>query len=681
MDNILTSDITKIKGVSDARKKRYNAIGIGTIGDLICHFPREYIDLTKKHSFCEELGEALGYYARVKSKNASIVRGGKMLIFTIRVEDENGAIASVKLFNTKFTYDKLVVGKSYYFYGRLTRDGSGLTLSSPQIFDEEKPCLMPIYSATASLSSKLIESHIKSILPLCQPFINEFLPREILERFSLISRWEAFSSIHCPSSKEALERARERLFFDEMFLTQVSLGYVKKKKEAQKGVKMENLSISEFISSLPFELSLGQQNAINDIIGDMSKRGYMNRLIEGDVGCGKTVVSACAMFFCAKNGYQSALMAPTEVLAVQHFQSISQMLAPFNINCVLLTGSLSQKEKALAYQKLESGEAMVCIGTHALISERLKFKSLALVVTDEQHRFGVRQRARLSEKGINPYTLVMSATPIPRTLSLIMYGDLDISIIEEMPKGRQEIDTFLINDAKRERAFGFIKKNIDAGGKAYIVCPLIDESERDALNLKSTEYYQKQILNGSFKGYKANILHGRLKSEEKDAIIDSFRNGSLELLVSTTVVEVGIDAPNATVMFIEDADRFGLSQLHQLRGRVGRGSKKSYCILMTSSKSHEALSRLRTFCQMKSGFDVALADLKLRGAGDVLGSRQHGESLVSSPIPQDAEKLLSSCNKASQLILEKQIDLSLEEKQNLRQAVNKRLEEVGESLN
>lgn len=681
MENILSWDITKIKGVSDGRKKRYNAIGISTIGDLINHYPREYIDLSSPLPLKETDGENHAYFAKVTAKNAFSVKGGRMFIFTVKIVDQFGYSAEVKLFNTKYTYDGLIYGKSYFFYGKLVPDGDKLVLSSPQVFDDNSCGLMPIYSATTSLSSKLIETHIKSILPAVIPLIKETLPKEILEKYSLPKKEDAILSIHHPMSREELENAKRRLFFEEIFFTELSLGYVKRLRQKEKGAKMEKVSIDEFISSLPFELSDGQKNAIDDIISDMADKGYMNRLVEGDVGCGKTVVSAAALYFTAKNGYQGALMAPTEVLATQHYESVSQMLAPFGVKCVLLTGSLTPKEKREAYALLESGEAKICIGTHALISEKVKFKNLALVVTDEQHRFGVRQRTLLSEKGEGCYTLVMSATPIPRTLSLIMYGDLDISIIEELPKGRQEIDTLLITESKRERAFGFIKKNMDEGGKAYIVCPLIDESEKETVSLKSTEFYEKEILDGSFKGYKAAVLHGRLKADEKDKIISDFRTGDLQLLVSTTVIEVGIDAPDACVIFIEDADRFGLSQLHQLRGRVGRGTRKSYCILMTSTHSHEAAQRLKAFSKMKSGFDVATEDLKLRGAGEVLGSRQHGSAMISAPVPSCSAEVFKVCSEAVNNIMENRFALTLDEKKALKEEVSKELEGVGESLN
>ena len=681
MDKILSSDITSIKGISDKREKLYEKLNIFTVCDLLEHFPREYKDLTSPVSIANApFGENVAILARVISKTAKIVKYGTMSIFIIKIKDKSGSLI-VKLFNTKYTADNLIIGEEYYFYGKIEGDMLSKEMNTPEIypsFTQNK--IIPKYNATKGLTSNVILSNIKEIMPKVTGKFTDTIPASIRKEYNLMDKDSAIKNIHFPKDFQSLEKAKRTLIFEELFILQLALSHIKKKNNQIKGVPIKDIPINEFFSSLPYTLSNGQIGAINDIITDMTQKNSMNRIIEGDVGCGKTIVAACAMYFAYKNGYQSVMMAPTEVLANQHYENIKKTLEPFGVKVSLLTGSLTAKEKREVYESLLSGETNICVGTHAIISKATEFKDLALVITDEQHRFGVNQRAKLSQKAENPYVLVMSATPIPRTLSLIIYGDLDISVISELPKGRQTIDTFLINNSKREGAYGFIKEALAEGKQAYIVCPLIEESETLS-DLKTVKEYADEIASKQFKGFNVDILHGKMKPAQKDEIMQRFKNGETHLLVSTTVIEVGIDVPNSVIMFIEDADRFGLSQLHQLRGRVGRGKDKSYCILMTQTKSKETILRLKNFCSTTDGFEIAMQDLALRGAGDVLGNRQHGlPTLKIADMTRDAS-VLQDAQKAAMLIVNKKICVTNQEYFNIRSHINKILNSVGEMLN
>ncbi|MEG1994469.1 MAG: ATP-dependent DNA helicase RecG, partial [Oscillospiraceae bacterium] len=588
---------------------------------------------------------------------------------------------TIKLFNTKYAADNLIIGEEYYFYGKMEGDLLAREMNSPEAFPSFiQNKIIPQYNATKGLSTNIILSNIKEIMPKAMGQFPETIPTSVQKQFGLMDKNSAIQNIHFPKNMEMLEKAERTLIFEELFILQLALSHIKNKNNKNKGVPMNDTPIDEYYSSLPYTLSDGQLSAINDIITDITKKNAMNRIIEGDVGCGKTAVAVAAMYFAYKNGYQSVLMAPTEVLATQHYENITKALAPFGVKVSLLTGSISAKEKKEVYASLVDGETNICIGTHAIISKATQFKNLALVITDEQHRFGVNQRAKLLQKGENPYVLVMSATPIPRTLSLIIYGDLDISVISELPKGRQKIDTLLIGNSKRERSYNFIKTLLSQGRQAYIVCPLIEESEKLS-GLKTVAEYAEEISHNQFKGFSVAILHGKMKPSEKEQIMQDFKVGNIQLLISTTVIEVGIDVPNAVVMFIEDADRFGLSQLHQLRGRVGRGKEKSYCILMTQTKSRDTFDRLENFCKTSDGFEIAMQDLALRGAGDVLGNRQHGLPTMKIANMARDTTLLEDAQKAAKLIIEKEIPVTNKEYFNIRSHINKILNSVGEKLN
>jgi len=482
--------------------------------------------------------------------------------------------------------------------------------------------IQPVYRLTHGLSVSMVRTNMRQALNLLHDESIETLPESIISRYGLSPLGWALENIHFPESEAASETARKRLAFDELLKLQLGMSMMKSRSRRNTAFKMdENVDYQEFERNLPFEMTGDQQKAVREIISDMCRDIPMNRLLQGDVGSGKTAVAAAACYFAAKNGVQAALMAPTEILATQHFRTLEGFLEPFGVKVCLLTGSLTAKKKAAVREQIEQGEIDVIVGTHAIIQKDVNYKSLALVITDEQHRFGVAQRAALAEKGNSPHKLVMSATPIPRTLALIIYGDLDISAITQLPKGRSPVETYAVTGKLRSRAFGFVRKKLDEGRQAYVVCPMIEDSESDLFAVKS---YAEDAANGNLKGYSTALLHGRMSAAEKDRTMKKFREGEIQVLICTTVVEVGVDVPNAAVMVIENAERFGLSQLHQLRGRVGRGQHESSCILITDNTSDECVKRMKIMSSTTDGFKISEEDLKMRGPGDFFGSAQHG---------------------------------------------------------
>jgi len=643
-----STDIRFLKGVGEKRAELLRKKGIDTVGALLRFYPRAYLDWQNitPISECHE-GENVCVRAEITSpvKTANIRRG--MTLYKFSAADDSGVI-EVTLFNRKYLAENLREGRSYLFYGKL---GYGITLrqmSSPEIMPAEYMGIEPVYAAAEGLSSKTIEKIMKNALVYTDS-MQDAIPDGIRQKNGLCDFKTALKSIHFPLERQALESAKRRLVFEELFVLQTGLLFLKRRRRALAGCTVKKNLLEEFKMTLSFKLTGAQERVINECLSDMMSPRPMNRLIQGDVGSGKTAVAAALMYISAGNGFQSALMAPTELLAEQHFKTLCKITENSGIKCALLTGSLTKKQKDEVKAGLKSGEIKVAVGTHALLTDDVEFESLGLVVTDEQHRFGVGQRGRLSSKGNNPHTLVMSATPIPRTLGLIIYGDLDISIIDEYPAGRQKIATYCVDSSYNARVYNYIKKFIAEGRQAYIVCPLVDENE--ALGIKSASEYYKELSENQFKGYTVGLLHGKMKPKDKESVMRRFAAGEIQLLISTTVIEVGIDVPNAALMVIENAERFGLSQLHQLRGRIGRGEYSSACILISDVKSGDTKRRLDVIKNNTDGFKIADEDLKLRGPGDFLGSRQHGlPDMKIADIFADRETLHSAGKEAEELL-------------------------------
>ena len=623
----LYSPVTVLQGIGPSRASQLAGLGIETLYDLIAYFPRAYEDRTRLVPICElEVDQPACFEAMViRNPQTAHIRKGLSLT-KLTVADETGKLNLV-YFNQPYAAERLHYGETYIFYGTLTGDYTRVQMQNPVFESPSAPSfvtrrIMPIYSLTAGITNNLLSKCIHQALRACLPELPDLLPRSIQQRYGLCSCQEAYAAIHEPPDPETLDRARRRLIFEEFFLFSAGLQLMRNHRGAAASEPYTDLNLDVFRGALPFSLTGAQSRAIEEIAADLSSGVPMNRLLQGDVGSGKTMVAAAAVFLALQNGRQAAFMAPTEILAEQHAKSLSKLFEPLGYGCVLLTGSTTAAEKRRVKQGLADGTIPFVVGTHALLTGDVVFRDLNLVIADEQHRFGVAQRAALSEKGRSPHLLVMSATPIPRTLALIVYGDLDVSILDELPPGRQIIDTFLVNETMRARINAFIRKHAQAGNQIYVVCPAVEESELDSL--KSAEVWAETLQKIVFPDLRVGLLHGKLKASEKERIMGQFARHELDVLVATTVIEVGVDVPNATLMVIENADRFGLSQLHQLRGRVGRGKDKSYCVLFSSNKNPETLGRLKALCKTNDGFKIAEEDLALRGPGDFFGSRQHG---------------------------------------------------------
>lgn len=672
-----STDIQFLKGVGEKRAQLYKKLHIETIGQLLHYFPRSYLDLsqTKEIADCHS-GEICVIRAMViaKGREQRIRKG--LSVFKVKISDDSGPM-NVTFFNAKYTVDTLEVGKEYLFYGKMVSGG----LNAPLIFPLDGPTrIIPIYPLTAGLTSKMVSTSVQQSLSLIDEDLPDPIPQSLRQQYSLCHLHYALSNVHLPSDPQALEIAKRRLIFEEFFTLALSLASVKSRHSAATSYCCQNHNLEPFYQSLPFTPTNAQKRAIGDLCRDMSSSVPMNRLIQGDVGSGKTLVAAAGIYAACQNGFQAAMMAPTEILARQHYDSLRKFLEPIGLQLQLLTGSMTAKEKNLAKQRIKSGEANVIIGTHALISDDVTFANLALVVTDEQHRFGVAQRAKLSSKSQNPHTLVMSATPIPRTLALMVYGDLDVSILDELPPGRQKIDTFVINSTKKKGAYNYIKDHLDRGLQAYIVCPLVENGEVDTGLINASDH-AAELAAKAFSGYRVGLLHGKMKAKEKDAVMEQFKNGEIQLLVSTTVIEVGVDVPNAVVMLIENAERFGLSQLHQLRGRVGRGKEKSTCILVSDNRQEDTLERLSMMHKTNNGFEIAEYDLKARGPGDFLGMRQHGLPQMKIADLSSDMQLLMQAQEAAQQVLAHQTIMTEEERRLLHNSVRTMLRSVGDRPN
>lgn len=626
--NNLNKEIKYVKGIGPKRANKLSKLGIFTVSDLLFYFPRQYEDRNNLRKIFElKDEEKVTIRAIVSSIETSNVRKG-LVITKVGVRDETG-FARLVFFNQEYISSTLKKGDTVFVFGKVKKTSYGIEMSSCEVEqmsnNPKSTCgIMPIYPLTYGLTNKELINIVKTVFSNEQIYIKEYLPNKIIQKYKLCSIDFAVKNIHSPTNKESLKVALYRLVFEEFLMLQLGLFLFKNGVTEKSGVKFEKeQNLVKILNSLPFKLTNAQNRALNEIIDDMNCEKVMNRLVQGDVGSGKTVVALLALANCVLNGYQGALMAPTEILAEQHFISLHETLSPFGINVGLLVGSLTKKQKENVLQKVKDNEIDILIGTHALIEDKVEFNNLGIVITDEQHRFGVRQRNKLSEKGYNPDILVMTATPIPRTLALILYGDLDISIIDELPPGRQPIETLAVYKDKREKAYNsLVRSEVQKGRQVYIVCPLVEESE--AIEAKAAVDLVEELKSEFFSDLRLGLLHGKMKPSEKDETMKKFKNKELDILVSTTVIEVGVNVPNATLMIIENAERFGLAQLHQLRGRVGRGSHKSYCILIYSSKSEVCSQRMSIMEETTDGFKISEKDLEIRGPGEFFGTRQHG---------------------------------------------------------
>ncbi len=652
---LLNDSVTEIKGIGAKKAQTLNNLGIFTVNDLIEHFPRDYEDRSRVKDIADLTENEENTFFALVSAVPENVHIRKMTVTKVKLSDSTGSVNAV-WYNQPFIKNALKKDEEYIFTGVYKRRGYQREVSSPE-FEKAGTGreilgggrIVPVYPLTSGISQKVLRSLIKTTLDVVKTQLPEFLPLEIRKKYMLCERNFAISNIHFPESDESFFIARKRLVFEELFVLQTALFILKGTVKRSGGIVFKTKGIvEESEKALGFGFTNAQKKVIKEICSDVSEGIPMNRLIQGDVGSGKTAVAMTAALMAVKSGYQAALMAPTEVLASQHYESFKEFFDKFGIKVCLLKGSLKKKEKEAVKELISTGEAKVIIGTHAIIQEDVEFKKLGLVITDEQHRFGVKQRNILSEKGINAHVMVMTATPIPRTLALILYGDLDVSVIDELPPGRQHIDTFAVNSSYHQRAYGFVRKEVENGRQAYMVCPMIEEN--DAIEAKSVMEMIDEVSEKDFKGLSVAVLHGKMKADEKERIMKDFAENKIQILISTTVIEVGINVPNATIMLIENAERFGLSQLHQLRGRVGRGKYQSYCILVTDSKSEVTKERMKVMKKTNDGFEISETDLKLRGPGEFFGTRQHGvPQLKIANLYKDADILSQAQAAAKEL--------------------------------
>ena len=651
----LTPDtpVRYLKGVGPKTAERFEKLGILTLSDLLCHYPRRYLDFSKPYSIAEAPADTeCVVKAEVFAKPGGRILPGGRRMERITAGDDVSSL-EITWFNNPYAAQKLELGQEYYFQGIVTGGMLRRQMVNPQVRTDAQVKSSPfeaVYPQTEGLTSSAIAKCVRQLLPHAE-LLPDPLPSEMLKKYRLLSKADAVRAIHCPATEEEAFAARRRLIYEELLVLQLGIGRMKNHGAASTGAPMKKADASPFWESLPFSPTGAQQRAVEGILTDMSGETSMNRLLQGDVGSGKTLVAAAAIWACIRAGYQAALLAPTEILASQHAENLNRLLSPFGMRVALLTGGMKAAARRTTLAAIRDDEADLIVGTHAILSEGVEFARLGLAVVDEQHRFGVRQRGLLAEKAANPHLLVMSATPIPRTLGLLMYGDLDISILDELPPGRKPVKTRCITGKKRADLYGFLDREIDSGRQVYIVCPAIEDAGGSGLN--AVKSYYEDIAKAYLPDRRVGLMHGKLKPKEKAEVMDDFKSGRLDALVSTTVIEVGVDVPNATVMVIENAERYGLSALHQLRGRVGRGAAESWCFLVSDNASESVQKRLKFLCSTSDGFAVAQYDLETRGPGDFFGSRQHGlPTLQIADLMNDTRTLHAAQSEAVALLAE-----------------------------
>ena len=651
----LTPDtpVRYLKGVGPKTAERFEKLGILTLSDLLCHYPRRYLDFSKPYSIAEAPADTeCVVKAEVFAKPGGRILPGGRRMERITAGDDVSSL-EITWFNNPYAAQKLELGQEYYFQGIVTGGMLRRQMVNPQVRTDAQVKSSPfeaVYPQTEGLTSSAIAKCVRQLLPHAE-LLPDPLPPEMLKKYRLLSNADAVRAIHCPATEEEAFAARRRLIYEELLVLQLGIGRMKNHGAASTGAPMKKADASPFWESLPFSPTGAQRRAVEEILTDMSGETSMNRLLQGDVGSGKTLVAAAAIWACIRAGYQAALLAPTEILASQHAENLNRLLSPFGMRVALLTGGMKAAARRTTLAAIRDDEADLIVGTHAILSEGVEFARLGLAVVDEQHRFGVRQRGLLAEKAANPHLLVMSATPIPRTLGLLMYGDLDISILDELPPGRKPVKTRCITGKKRADLYGFLDREIDSGRQVYIVCPAIEDAGGSGLN--AVKSYYEDIAKAYLPDRRVGLMHGKLKPKEKAEVMDDFKSGRLDALVSTTVIEVGVDVPNATVMVIENAERYGLSALHQLRGRVGRGAAESWCFLVSDNASESVQKRLKFLCSTSDGFAVAQYDLETRGPGDFFGSRQHGlPTLQIADLMNDTRTLHAAQSEAVALLAE-----------------------------
>ena len=651
----LTPDtpVRYLKGVGPKTAERFEKLGILTLSDLLCHYPRRYLDFSKPYSIAEAPADTeCVVKAEVFAKPGGRILPGGRRMERITAGDDVSSL-EITWFNNPYAAQKLELGQEYYFQGIVTGGMLRRQMVNPQVRTDAQVKSSPfeaVYPQTEGLTSSAIAKCVRQLLPHAE-LLPDPLPSEMLKKYRLLSKADAVRAIHCPATEEEAFAARRRLIYEELLVLQLGIGRMKNHGAASTGAPMKKADASPFWESLSFSPTGAQRRAVEEILTDMSGETSMNRLLQGDVGSGKTLVAAAAIWACIRAGYQAALLAPTEILASQHAENLNRLLSPFAMRVALLTGGMKAAARRTTLAAIRDDEADLIVGTHAILSEGVEFARLGLAVVDEQHRFGVRQRGLLAEKAANPHLLVMSATPIPRTLGLLMYGDLDISILDELPPGRKPVKTRCITGKKRADLYGFLDREIDSGRQVYIVCPAIEDAGGSGLN--AVKSYYEDIAKAYLPDRRVGLMHGKLKPKEKAEVMDDFKSGRLDALVSTTVIEVGVDVPNATVMVIENAERYGLSALHQLRGRVGRGAAESWCFLVSDNASESVQKRLKFLCSTSDGFAVAQYDLETRGPGDFFGSRQHGlPTLQIADLMNDTRTLHAAQSEAVALLAE-----------------------------
>ncbi len=677
----LNDSIKFVKGIGEARAKLFEKLGIFTVSDMLFHLPRALEDRSEVKSISELIdGETVCVRGALASGVKTYRARNRVTVTQASVSD-GANLMKVTWFNAPFISNTLKSGGEFTFYGRAMWRGNIFEMINPVTESEhgtkKTGKILPIYPTTTGLGQTNLRNAAENILNNLEEIPTDIIPPQVAKDYAPMTLFDALKSLHMPTSSEEFEDARRRLAFEELLVLQTGIRIIGDERKNYTATPIKNVKcIADFAKALPFELTKAQKRVINEISADLTRTTPMNRLVQGDVGSGKTMVAAAAMYAAANSGYQGIMMAPTEILAAQHYKNLKALFSQFGYETVLLSGGMSAPDRREALAKIKSGEAKIIVGTHALISDGVEYANPALVITDEQHRFGVRQRTTLTEKGFGAHTLIMTATPIPRTLSLILYGDLDVSVIDELPPGRKPIETYGADEKLRKRVFSFVSNQIDEGRQAYIICPLIEESE--VLAAKSAVEYAEKLKKSVFKNYKIEVLHGRIKAAERKEIMDKFNMGKIDILVSTTVIEVGVDVPNASVMLIENAERFGLSQLHQLRGRIGRGEYKSYCILF-SQGGKIAGERIKIMCDTNDGFKISEKDLELRGPGEFFGVRQHGlPELKVANLAEDM-LILSEAKDAAEKLLANDPKLALAENKLLKEKIRSRFMEVSEN--